>query len=172
LIPLRYTLRAACGSLSHFVRLSRPAGCLRQSPERLPSPPGCPSGPNIRLFLGTNELAGGVCRSRVGVFAKAPPVTTSVPLLARREWRRARNSHRNRDRWDQEGPACQGLGRCWRGRFFGTAGAGFDTAGTAMPPSFRAFVGRVSGCLRGCAGHDKRAPPREAAMAGVLGLCG
>ena len=55
LIALRFTLRAAFGSLSHCVRLSRPTGCLRQATQPAPAgmcslpvdfatlhPSGCP----------------------------------------------------------------------------------------------------------------------------------
>jgi hypothetical protein len=62
-------------------RSSRPSGCLRQSPERLPSPPGCPPEPNIRLPLGTIAQSRGFCRVRHGFHKHADSALTSRALL-------------------------------------------------------------------------------------------
>ena len=49
LIALRFTLRAAFGSLSLYVRSCRPTGCLRQATQ--PAPAGMYSSPSLRFSL-------------------------------------------------------------------------------------------------------------------------
>ena len=49
LIALRFTLRAAFGSLSLYVRLCRPSGCLRQATQ--PAPAGMCSLPRFHTIL-------------------------------------------------------------------------------------------------------------------------
>jgi hypothetical protein len=60
---------------------SRPAGCLWQSPERLPKPHGCPPWPNICLPQHHEALSRGFCRDRGGSHKHIDSDPTSGSLL-------------------------------------------------------------------------------------------
>ena len=81
LIALRFTLRAAFGSLSLYVRLSRPSGCLRQA-VLVRILPGCltlraayTACRATALLLGSQPAPAGMCSGF------RFPVSASSPLL-------------------------------------------------------------------------------------------
>ena len=85
LISLRFTLRAARGSLSLYVRLCRPSGCLRQA-VLVRTPPRCltlraahAAYRATALLLGSQPAPAGMCSGfQVQVSAFSPPLLPSA----------------------------------------------------------------------------------------------